>query len=72
LLQTVAALTIYLSRAIKAQWRGKMASHIAGFASASGRNVPKTRNWHRYGAHGVLLALPMSLALWAVIGVVVL
>jgi hypothetical protein len=28
--------------------------------------------WHPFGAHGVLLALPLSLAIWGVIGTLLL
>jgi hypothetical protein len=45
-----------------------MASRPANFAPASRRNTATPTEWHPFGAHGVLLALPFSLAIWAVIG----
>jgi len=45
-----------------------MASRPINFASAPRRNAEIPSDWHPFGAHGVLLALPFSLAIWAVIG----
>jgi hypothetical protein len=34
--------------------------------------TPKASRWHPFGAHGVLLALPLSLVIWGVIGTLLL
>jgi hypothetical protein len=45
-----------------------MASRPGNFTSAPRRSIGTPSEWHPFGAHGVLLALPFSLAIWAVIG----
>lgn len=45
-----------------------MASRPGNFIPAPHRIADMPRDWHPLGAHGVLLALPLSLAMWLLIG----
>jgi hypothetical protein len=44
-----------------------MASRPGNLNLAFGRITDMPSEWHPFGAHGVLLALPLSLAMWALI-----
>lgn len=44
-----------------------MASRPGNFIPAPRRIIEMPREWHPFGAHGVLLALPLSLAMWMLI-----
>ena len=37
--------------------------------ASTGTKTPWAKRYHPFGEHGVLLALPLSLALWALIAV---
>jgi hypothetical protein len=48
-----------------------MATRSIKFSPAPHRALLRPSKLHRFGEHGILLALPVSVALWAVIGMLI-
>ena len=44
-----------------------MASQPSDFAQAPGRNPVRPPKFHGFSGHGILIALAMSVAIWAVL-----
>jgi hypothetical protein len=48
-----------------------MATRSIKFSPASNRALLGPSKLHRFGEHGILLALPVSVALWTAIGMLI-